>query len=139
MICSSEEAQIVWNASWFSLIGSSIQCFYYGTYDLSIGTFSVFLTSLLYWKKPTYGCRRTTDMTTVFLVFLYYMYSTLDVEDASLYYIFTGTSICCYYISCKEHKKGNTRVGAYNHSLIHFFANIANLCMSASRVGLKNI
>lgn len=133
MLCTPEEAQIVRNASWLSLIGSSIQCFYYGTYDLSIGTFSVFLTSQLYWKRPTYGCRRTMDMSVVFLVFLYYMYSTLNVENAIPYYVFTGSSICCYYVGWREHKKGHTLKAAMIHSLVHLFANIANLCMSAAR------
>ena len=133
MLCTPEEAQIVRNASWLSLVGSSIQCFYYGTYDLSIGTCSVFLTSQLYWTKPTYGCRRTTDMSVVFLVFLYYMYSSFHVKDPRLYYIFTGSSICCYYVGWREYNNGHTLKAAWIHSLIHFFANIANICMSAAR------
>lgn len=132
MLCSPEEALIIRNASWLSLIGSSIQWFYYNTRGLSIGTFSVFLTSQLYWKKPTYGCRRTMDMSVVFLVFLYYMYSSFHVENPHLYYVFTGTSICCYYVGWKEYNKGYTKRAAYIHSLIHLFANIANICMSAS-------
>lgn len=130
-ICSKEEASIIWYTSWSSLVGSSIQYFYYETHDLSIGTFMVLLTSLLYWRKPTYGYRRTIDMTTVFSVFLYYMYRSFYIQKPYGYYLFTGLSIYSYYISwCKY--DNNKKESAYYHALIHVFANIANLLLSAN-------
>ena len=73
------------------------------------------------------------DMSVVFFVFLYYMYSSFHVQEPHFYYVFTGSSICCYYVGWREHKKGHTLKAARIHSLIHLFANIANITMSAAR------
>lgn len=134
MICSKEEARIIYNASWISLFGSLIQYFYYNTPDLSLGTFAVFLSSISYWRYPLYGCRRNIDMLTVLTVFIYYFYASLNpFYNSYPYYFFTGTGLYCSSLGYKEHTRGNTKKAAYLHALLHVFANIGNISLSISQ------
>lgn len=36
--------------------------FHYGKYDVMLVPLTVFATSINYWRKPTYGCRRNMDI-----------------------------------------------------------------------------
>ena len=127
MICSKDEAKIIYYTSFSSLIGGLIQIYYYNTYYLALGTLSVFCSSILYWSNPIYGIRRNIDIIIVSNVFLYYMYHSLYLVYPYLYYFFTGIALLSYYIGCKEAKKGNSVKGTYYHCLVHIVANLGNI------------
>lgn len=139
LVCSMEEAQLVYKAAWSSLLGGSIQYFYHDTPDLACATYAVFLSSLLYWCLPTYGIRRNLDMMTVGSVLLYYNYVAYGLEHVFGYYVFTGCGILSFFVGWLLHRRGYTMAGTYSHCNVHYCANIGNLALSAAiAAGLKN-
>ena len=132
LVCRLDEARLIYKASWSSLLGGTIQYFYYNTPDLALGTYAVFLSSLLYWHKPTYGIRRKLDMTMVACVLAYYNYVAYGMERVSGYYVFTGCGILSFFVGWLLHKRGYTMAGAYVHCCVHYFSNIGNLALSAA-------
>lgn len=133
-VCSKKETNYIYWTAWSSLLGGSIQYFYYNTPGMAYATYSVFLTSLLYWRNPTYGWRRNLDMTTVGCALMYYIANSYGNPNAGWYYGFTSLGVASFLVSWLYHIQGKTLEGAYCHCMVHIFANMGNLALSAGTV-----
>ena len=80
-----EQYKIIYNISFLSL-GSSMYAVYNGHYSLSICSGGVFLTSINYWKYPTYSWRRYLDINFVCLALNYQLYKAYRSEYMIYYY-----------------------------------------------------
>lgn len=80
-------ANFIYNLAPLSFISSAI-AFYRGHYDLFIVPLSVGCTTLLFWKEPTYGWRRNTDIIVSSCGLLYQIYRVYLMENPSILYYF---------------------------------------------------
>jgi hypothetical protein len=133
-LCSKEEARILWYTSWTCAPAFLAQYFYYSQTDIALVTLFVLFTSLSYWRKPTYGCRRNMDMSCVFFGLFHNMYCAYGAEMAIYYYFFTGLGVNAYILGWYFYKRGHLKTSMYIHSLVHICANIANTCLAAGHL-----
>ena len=96
-------------------------------YDLACVPFSVWLTSINYWRKPDYSWRRYLDMAVVHLVLSYQIYLAYSLEHKALYYSLVSLSCVCFPISFYYYKKKRYWESTILHSLVHIFGNISNI------------
>lgn len=134
MICSAEEARLLWRTSWTCAPAAAIQYFYYSNADIAAISLLVLMSSLVYWHKPTYGWRRNTDMICVFIGITHNMYCASSATNPNSYYFFTALGVNIYGIGWYYYKRGELHKSIYMHSLVHICANIANTCLASSQL-----
>lgn len=98
-------------------------------WDYVITNVSVFITSLLYWKNPTYGLTRTLDIYTVNTAFVYHTYTSIGSIYSKEYYYFTALAIVSYIISWKLYYKKYHFYSILFHLFLHVFANMGNIAL----------
>ena len=98
-------------------------------WDYVITNVSVFITSLLYWKNPTYGLTRTLDIYTVNAVFVYHTYTSIGTLYSKEYYYFTVLGIVSYIISWKLYYNKYHFYSILFHLFLHVFANMGNIAL----------
>lgn len=89
----------------------------------------VLLTSLNYWRYPTLGFRRNLDR---FAVISGLSIQTIHLRNQPTFYqyiIISSFSISCYIISNFLQKKKMLNLSVFFHSMLHLFANVANLVL----------
>ena len=86
---------------------SSIYAIYCECYDLAPVPGGVFLTSVNYWRRPTYGWRRNLDMGYVTCAVVYQNYRAyyMTSEMVWWYYFFMFLGVICYPVSVYLYKK----------------------------------
>lgn len=127
-----EQYKMIFNVS-FLAVGSSAYAVYNGHYDLAICSGSVFLTSINYWRKPTYSWRRYLDMTCVKLVFMYQLYKAYRCQYMIQYYTIMFFAVSCYPLGIYYHKKQLYWYSTYAHSTLHIISNIGNLVLYSGK------
>jgi hypothetical protein len=125
LILPLEHAWFLWYSSLSCLltIGGSIIT---GHYDVTVVSSSVLSTSLLYWSYPTYGFRRTLDMTVVQAGVWYMIWQAYGTPYALLYYGCIGLCMASYAGSLLLFRRGYIWPSTYLHSYVHIGGNIAN-------------
>ena len=112
-IMKREYYSCIYRISFLSFL-SSIYAIYCDCYDLAVVPGGVFLTSVNYWRRPTYGWRRNLDMGYVASALIYqnyhayhsyYYMMNLDQSIALLYLALMLFGIGCYPTSIYLHKK----------------------------------
>ena len=88
-----EQCEFLCKISFFSLF-SSLYAIYKEKYDLALVVFGVFLTSLIYWYKPTYCLRQTLDVVYVKFALFYHILRGYNSDYDIIYYITLGISLC---------------------------------------------
>jgi hypothetical protein len=138
----------IYRVSFLSFL-SSIYAIYCDCYDLAIVPGGVFLTSVNYWRRPTYGWRRNLDMGYVASALIYqnyhayhayhayYYMMNLDQSFALLYLALMLFSIGCYPVSVYLYKKKDIWGSTYVHCLLHVVANIANVVLYNGLGGIR--
>jgi hypothetical protein len=130
----------IYRVSFLSFL-SSIYAIYCECYDLAPVPGGVFLTSVNYWRRPTYGWRRNLDMGYVMSAVMYQnyrayhaFYYTMKLEQSFvlLYYALVLFGIACYPVSVYLYKKKDLWGSTYVHCLLHVVANIANVLLYSS-------
>ena len=136
-IMKREYYSYIYRVSFLSFL-SSIYAIYCDCYDLAVVPGGVFLTSVNYWRRPTYGWRRNLDMGYVASALIYqnyhayhayYYMMNLDQSFALLYLALMLFGIGCYPASIYLHKKKDIWGSTYVHCLLHVVANIANVVL----------
>jgi len=96
---------------------------------LSIGPFTIFLTSINYWRKPVYGFRRNFDMVCCFIALSYHILCCIKMQSAFMYCSITTIASICWPLSWYMYNKKHFWTSTIIHSLIHVIANIANIAL----------
>ena len=127
-----ECAELIYNLAPLSFI-SSIIALYNGHYDLWIVPFSVGCTTLLYWKKPTFGWRRNTDIAMSSIGLLYQLYR-IHVNNYHMpgYYICKTLAVLSYCTGHYYFARNRLWLSMYCHAGIHIFGNLGNILLYIS-------
>lgn len=113
---------------------SSLYAVYKEKYDLALVVFCVFLTSLIYWNKPTNCWRKTLDIIYVKFALFYHMLRAYNSEYYTLYYITIFISLCFYPLGIYLYNKKLYWESTYAHSMVHIIANISNIILYSGYV-----
>ena len=119
--------------AFFSLI-TSLYAIYKDKYDLAIVVFGVFLTSIIYWYKPTLCWRQTLDVIYVKFALFYHMIRGFNSEYYFLYYITLFISLCFYPLGIYLYNKKLYWESTYAHSMVHIISNISNIILYSGSI-----
>lgn len=124
-ILNNEQCYYLYKTSYVTLFVGFASLILKNVY-ISLVPFSVFLTSVYYWKKPDYSIRRYIDMICVKCCLSYYLYIAYKYYIYS--YIFYMLCFPCtsYVIGIYYYNKNNW-ISTYFHSGVHILANIGNI------------
>ena len=123
-----EQCSFLCKISLFSLI-ASLFAIYQEKYDLAIVVFGVFVTSIIYWHKPTNCWRKTLDVIYVKFALFYHILRAYNSEYYTLYYITIIISLCFYPLGIYLYNKKMYWESTYAHSMVHIIANISNFIL----------
>ncbi len=133
LIYQPRHSKILWRASWLFL-GTAVYATYQQHYDLAIAPAGIFLTSINYWRHPTYSIRRTTDIICVWLASGYTLTRALTAQHSLICYIGYAIAFTCYPISNMYLRKGNHDHSVLLHALMHLFGNISNIILFSGSI-----
>uniref|UniRef100_A0A6C0E706 Uncharacterized protein n=1 Tax=viral metagenome TaxID=1070528 RepID=A0A6C0E706_9ZZZZ len=123
-----KQCELILKFSFLSL-GTSMYAVYNGRYDFAMCSGGVFLTSINYWKNPTYSWRRNLDILYVNFVLMYQIYHAYESKYMMEYYVLMFSAISFYPIGHYYYAKKRYWISTYAHCALHFFANLGNLVL----------
>jgi len=88
----------------------------------------LFLTSINYWRKPTYGFRRNIDISVAVINFCYNHSVISHCQYSWIYYLAMSGIVGFYGLSHFYHDK-NRNLGCFFHFMVHLSANIGNFAV----------
>ena len=127
ILCPAQ-SKCIWRVSFLSMLSCSY-AIYQGHYDLAIVPGGVFMTSINYWRLPTYGWRRNLDMTYVCGALIYQSIRAYKMTTAAPYYHLMGIASLLYPMSIYLYKKKCYWWSTYVHCMVHIVANMGNLVL----------
>ena len=137
LVIGQSHANVIWWAAWFSL-GASCHGLYIQQPGLAFIPACVLCTSLNYWRNPVrQSCRRTVDMSTVFVGLCYQTRLAYNMPDAlyrDLYFSCIATSSALYALGYLFMALNMPRTAAYAHAGIHVVANMGNIALQRGHV-----
>ena len=113
-------------------MGSCIYALYKEHYDLALVPAGVFLTSVNYWRNPTYSWRRNLDIVYVKTGLSYQIIRAYGSEYDKLYYIVVFLGISSYMLGIFYYKKKLYWHSTYAHIMLHILGNISNIILYSS-------
>ena len=122
------QAKCILRVSLISILSCSY-AIYRGHYDLAIVPGGVFLTSLNYWRQPTYGWRRNLDIAYVCGALIYQNKRAYDMPNAVPYYYLMGFGSLLYPMNIYLYKKKYYWGSTIAHCMLHIMANISNVVL----------
>lgn len=126
----AEQYNILWATSWIAFYPSIISL-YNKKYALSLATGSVFITSLLYWRKPANNWKRILDIYIVKMCLLYQIYYAYKEDKILPYSAINILSISCYYYGYYYYYLTKQYwTYTYFHFVFHILANVGNIYLS---------
>jgi hypothetical protein len=105
---------ILYRSSWF-LLFTSLFGLYKQLYLDSLIYFTVFLTSINYWRHPDYSWRRYIDMASVKCSLVYHSYYSHKSKYQRYYIFYNLVAILCYKISIYYYSKNDNWKSTYFH------------------------
>ena len=102
-------------------------------FDVSIAIFVLYMTSICFWSRPTYGVRRTVDTLYVKFIGLYTFYIAHDCRDENAfvrYNVCFYIAIWMYCIGCVFFEKGYKLIYTSFHILLHTLTGVGNSLIS---------
>ena len=123
-----EQYNFIWRVSFVSAFSCAYAA-YRGHYELTIVPGSVLLTSLNYWRLPTYGWRRNLDIACVWSALIYQNIRAYRMSTAAPYYRVMGIASLLYPMSIYLYKKKRYWGSTYAHCMLHIIANIGNVVL----------
>jgi hypothetical protein len=94
--------------------------------DVLITNTLLFITSINYWKKPTYGFRRKLDIFMSLTNIIYNSYTISHHPKAWICYISIKMLIVSYGFSWYYYNNNNMNLSTFCHAMVHFFGNFGN-------------
>ena len=128
-----EQSYFIWKASWLSLI-SCLYAIYQNYIDLALVPGGVFITSLIYWRKPDYSWRRTLDMNYVRVALLYQILRSYGAEYGMPHFLSMILAVSCFPLSWKYYNDNRLWESVYIHCLVHLFGNIGNIILYSGEI-----
>lgn len=131
MILPEECAYVLWCISWLSCASGTFAVFR-GYIDISIVPYSVWLTSINYWRDPDYSWRRYLDIVCVQCALWYQVYRAFGAQYQVEYYGITLLSMLfgCFGILYRHDPWTSTLF----HTSLHVLANLANMVLYSGRL-----
>lgn len=127
-ICPKSHANVLWYLTWLCL-GTGMYGYKRGHMNLFFVPFSVFVTSLNYWRNPVMGLNRTIDVVVVRVGCAYQMYHSLFSTCFWTYAGVLSVALLCYPVSWYLHLNNRPRLGLFFHSMVHCLGNLANVIL----------
>ncbi len=109
--------------------------FYRGHYLSSIIPTCVFLTSMNYWRHPTYGWRRNADVACVIFAFISMLVVAYNATYGQRYYILITLAASCYPLSHYFTNQDMEYMGTLMHSYMHILGNLALFILFSGDIG----
>jgi hypothetical protein len=131
MILPEECAYTIWCVSWLSFVSGTFAVFR-GYADLSIVPYSVWLTSMNYWRAPDYSWRRYVDIACVQCALWYQVYRAFGAEYQIEYYSITLLGLLFGYLGFLYRNDDWTTT--IFHAILHVTANIGNMVLYSGRI-----
>lgn len=132
-ILDKTQYMCIYRISYLSLL-SFAYALYRTHYHLALVPGSVFLTSIHYWKYPTYSYRRYLDMVVVKISLFYQLYTAWNAEYGNAYYTIMTVALAFYPLGVYYYNKKDYWNSTYAHMLLHLLANIGNIVLYAGSV-----
>jgi hypothetical protein len=132
LVLPRAQYEYLWDLSWLSL-ASGLYAVARGYYDLSCVPIGVWLTSILYWRKPDYSWRRYLDIGFVHVSLLYQLIRAMGAENQGAYYLMVSIACLCFPLSVYFHKKSSW-ISTFWHGQVHILGNVANILLYSGRV-----
>ena len=105
--------------SCFPLV-TSMYAFYRGYPILSFLQFSIYMSSINFWRMPDYSWRRYVDFAVVKSCILYQnIYLLGGAENVGGFYVFFSFGVLAYALSFYFHGIGKVWLSVYVHALMH--------------------
>ena len=123
----------IYYTAWISLF-SSLYGFYRGHTDLPLLQGLTFLTSINYWRKPVYGCRRNTDIFAVLTTGGYHSIRAFRSENPNKFYTFILCGVGCYALSWYYELNNKRTISAYLHNCVHIFVCLSSVCLYSGSI-----
>ena len=95
-------------------------------YDVIITNTLVFISSINYWRKPTYGFRRNFDISICLLNLIYNTYTVYEHPVTIFHWISIGGSPLFYSVSWLFYKLKYKKASTFFHWLCHLTANLGS-------------
>ena len=123
-----KQSTYMWYISWLSALSA---CYiYYRNYNLyALLPAAIFLTSINYWKHPTYGFRRNLDISCSFSVISLLYILAFNGSERIRFYILMTLAVSCYPVSIYIYNNNMHYVSTLVHSYIHIFGNMATFVL----------
>jgi hypothetical protein len=108
---------------------SFLYALYRKYYQLAIVPGSILLTSIHYWKNPTYSCRRNLDIVVVHTSIGYQHYMAYHAKYANLHFVIYLTAAIFFPISIYFYNKKQYYLYTFTHMTLHILSNAANIIL----------
>ena len=103
-------------------------------YQLAIVPGSILLTSIQYWKNPTYSFRRNLDIVVVHTSIGYQHYMAYNAKYASLHFVIYLTAALFFPISIYFYNKKQYYLYTFAHMTLHILSNAANIVLYSGQI-----
>lgn len=133
-----DQYRCLYLTSHLTLISGSY-AFFAGYPVLSFVQFSIFMTSMNYWRLPDYSWRRYLDMAVVkTLVFYQNIYLAWDAEHRILFWLIFGIGSLTYPIGFYVHSKGYRWLSMYLHAIMHILSCVDSIYLYTGSIPRAN-
>jgi hypothetical protein len=136
-VCPSECSCRMITSSFFFII-TSIHAFCHQLYDISFTTFICWVNSINYWRFPTFGARRYTDLCSSIFGICYAYHCSTEIENGFDFFatgcaliiwwyvcaLFLGRILQYYYYASICHMNVHTTAMLYNTWLVYNLTNV---------------
>ena len=119
---------LLWKTSFLALTSFSTAV-YNKKYYCSLIPLTVFFTSINYWRKPDYSCRRNIDMVCVKSSIIINIIIAYNSQYYKIYYPLLFVASSCYPISIIFYKRKNYWASVYCHAILHVLGNLSNIIL----------
>ena len=111
---------------------------YMKLYIISIFTGSIFLTSINYWKKPTYSYRRTLDIVVVTTTISCQHYLAYNSQYQEIYYFLFLIAKILYLLGKYYYNKKEYLISTYLHISFQAISNFATIILYSGDIVYYN-
>jgi len=133
LVLEPQYSNFIYKTSYLLSI-TSLYGFYQQKYDLAAILFCGFLTSVNYWRNPTFGLRRKIDMTAIPIGLIYHALRAYKSQYYYSYYALNSMCVLFYPISCYFYNKKYYWGSTYLHCMVHIFGNASFLVLYSGKL-----
>ena len=124
LVLTPQYSNLIYKVCYLLLI-TTLYGFYQQKYDLCTILFCGFLTSINYWRNPTFGLRRNIDMVAIPIGLVYHAVRAYHYENWLPYYVLNGICISFYPASCYFYRRKQYWTSTYLHCMMHIMGNVS--------------